>query len=72
MPRLGSQMLRHRRVRIVRDYGMFDRRDAPKFFSDAKDMKRSTRIRCAAIMKLIEAGSSTELLRFDQIGQNRR
>jgi hypothetical protein len=28
MPRkpLGSQILRHRRVRIVRDYGMFDRR----------------------------------------------
>ena len=31
-----SQMLRHRRVRIVRDYGMFDRREAPLFFSDAK------------------------------------
>jgi heme-degrading monooxygenase HmoA len=38
MPRkpLGAQMLRHRRVRIVRDYGMFDRREAPQFFSDAK------------------------------------
>jgi heme-degrading monooxygenase HmoA len=31
-----AQMLRHRRVRIVRDYGMFDRREAPQFFSDAK------------------------------------
>jgi heme-degrading monooxygenase HmoA len=33
---LRSQRLRHRRVRIVRDYGMFDRREAPQFFSDAK------------------------------------
>jgi heme-degrading monooxygenase HmoA len=33
---LGSQMLRYRRVRIVRDYRMFDRREAPQFFSDAK------------------------------------
>jgi heme-degrading monooxygenase HmoA len=29
-PGLGS--LRHRRVRIVRDYGMFDRREAPQFY----------------------------------------
>jgi heme-degrading monooxygenase HmoA len=27
--------LRHRRVRSVRDYGMFDRREAPQFFPDA-------------------------------------
>lgn len=33
---IGFQMLRHRRVRIVRDYSMFDRREAPQFFSDAK------------------------------------
>ena len=32
----GSHMLRHRRVRIVRDYGMFDRREAPQFYPDAK------------------------------------
>ena len=32
----SAQMLRHRRVRIVRDYGMFDRREAPQFFSDAR------------------------------------
>ena len=31
-----SQMLRQRGVRIVRDYGMFDRREAPLFFFDAK------------------------------------
>src|SRR5262245_47569448 len=28
--------LRHRRIRIVRDYGMFDRREAPQFYPDAK------------------------------------
>jgi heme-degrading monooxygenase HmoA len=26
--------LRHRKVRIVRDYGMFDRREAPQFYPD--------------------------------------
>jgi heme-degrading monooxygenase HmoA len=28
-------VVRHRVVRIVRDYGMFDRREAPQFYSDA-------------------------------------
>lgn len=28
--------LRHRRIRIVRDYGMFDRREAPQFYPDAR------------------------------------
>jgi heme-degrading monooxygenase HmoA len=32
----GIEKLRHRQVRIVRDYGIFDRREAPQFFSDAK------------------------------------
>jgi heme-degrading monooxygenase HmoA len=32
----GLQALRHRRIRIVRDYGMFDRREAPQFYPDAK------------------------------------
>jgi heme-degrading monooxygenase HmoA len=27
-----AKSLRHRRVRIVRDYGMFDRREAPQFY----------------------------------------
>ena len=27
----ATGILRHRRVRIVRDYGMFDRREAPQF-----------------------------------------
>ena len=30
------QTLRHRTIRIVRDYGMFDRREAPQFYPDAK------------------------------------
>jgi heme-degrading monooxygenase HmoA len=30
------QALRHRHIRIVRDYGMFDRREAPQFYPDAK------------------------------------
>jgi heme-degrading monooxygenase HmoA len=30
----GVQALRHRKVRIVRDYGRFDRREAPQFYAD--------------------------------------
>jgi heme-degrading monooxygenase HmoA len=30
------QTVRHRKIRIVRDYGMFDRREAPQFYPDAK------------------------------------
>jgi heme-degrading monooxygenase HmoA len=32
----GVDQLRHRRVRIVRDYGRFDRREAPQFYADVK------------------------------------
>ena len=32
----GARTLRHRKVRIVRDYGMFDRRESPQFYPDAK------------------------------------
>jgi heme-degrading monooxygenase HmoA len=28
----GVEALRHRRVRVVRDYGMFDRRETPQFY----------------------------------------
>ena len=28
--------MRLRRVRVVRDYGMFDRREAPQYYPDAK------------------------------------
>ena len=34
---LTNARLRH--VRIVRDYGMFDRREAPQFYPDAKGGK---------------------------------
>jgi heme-degrading monooxygenase HmoA len=33
----GIQTLRHRRVRVVRDYGRFDRREAPQFYPDIKE-----------------------------------
>lgn len=32
----GIEKLRHRKVRIVRDYGRFDRREAPQFYPDVK------------------------------------
>jgi heme-degrading monooxygenase HmoA len=32
----GIDQLRHRKVRIVREYGRFDRREAPQFYPDAK------------------------------------
>lgn len=32
----GIEKLRHRRIRIVRDYGRFDRREAPQFYADVK------------------------------------
>jgi hypothetical protein len=38
MPRMsdGIATLRHRKVRILRDYGRFDRREAPQYYEDAK------------------------------------
>jgi heme-degrading monooxygenase HmoA len=32
----GQAELRHRVVRVVRDYGMFDRREAPQYYPDVK------------------------------------
>jgi heme-degrading monooxygenase HmoA len=32
----GVDALRHRKVRVVRDYGRFDRREAPQFYPDVK------------------------------------
>jgi heme-degrading monooxygenase HmoA len=32
----GIASLRHRRIRVVRDYGRFDRREAPQFYADVK------------------------------------
>jgi hypothetical protein len=34
MPR-GAK-LRHRKVRVVRDYGMFDRREAPQYYPEVQ------------------------------------
>ena len=34
-PETGAS-LRHRQVRVIRDYGMFDRREAPQFYPDAR------------------------------------
>ena len=33
----GIDRLRHRKVRVVRDYGRFDRREAPQYYPDVKD-----------------------------------
>jgi heme-degrading monooxygenase HmoA len=35
----GVRTLRHRRIRIVRDYGMFDRREAPQFYPAAENLR---------------------------------
>jgi hypothetical protein len=32
----GVAKMRHRRLRNVRDYGMFERREAPQYYPDAK------------------------------------
>jgi len=34
-PVASGGALRHRQVRIIRDYGMFDRREAPQYYPDA-------------------------------------
>jgi heme-degrading monooxygenase HmoA len=33
----GIDRLRHRKIRIVRDYGRFDRREAPQYYADVTD-----------------------------------
>jgi heme-degrading monooxygenase HmoA len=32
----GIEKLRHRKIRVIRDYGRFDRREAPQFYPDVK------------------------------------
>jgi heme-degrading monooxygenase HmoA len=32
----GIERLRHRKIRVVRDYGRFDRREAPQYYPDIK------------------------------------
>jgi len=40
--------LRHRRVRVIRDYGMSDRREAPQFYPDVKlGAEAAPQARCA-------------------------
>jgi hypothetical protein len=33
-PFAGAKDIRHRIVRVVRDYGMYDRREAPQYYPD--------------------------------------
>jgi len=35
IPPDGQKELRHREIRIIRDYGMFDRRENPQYYPDA-------------------------------------
>ena len=35
-PPAGTKSLRHRSVRIIRDYGMFERREAPQYYPEAR------------------------------------
>jgi hypothetical protein len=37
----AAEAARYRQVRIIRDYGMFDRREAPQFF---REVPRSDRV----------------------------
>jgi heme-degrading monooxygenase HmoA len=34
---IAGSALRHRRVRVIRDYGMFERREAPQYYPPVKD-----------------------------------
>jgi heme-degrading monooxygenase HmoA len=45
----GIEKLRHRRVRVVRDYGRFDRREAPQYYRDVggRETLHATRVRHA-------------------------
>ncbi|MEA2775004.1 MAG: hypothetical protein QOF90_410, partial [Acetobacteraceae bacterium] len=35
-PFQGVGRIRHRQVRVIRDYGMFERREAPQFYPEVK------------------------------------
>jgi heme-degrading monooxygenase HmoA len=37
----GAKSMRHRRVRIIRDYGMFDRREAPQYYREVVRPQRA-------------------------------
>jgi heme-degrading monooxygenase HmoA len=36
----GAKFIRHRRVRVIRDYGMFERREAPQFYPEVRRAQR--------------------------------
>ena len=36
----GVESMRHRQVRVIRDYGMFDRREAPQYYPNVKPSRR--------------------------------
>jgi heme-degrading monooxygenase HmoA len=36
----GAATMRHRRVRIIRDYGLFDRREAPQYYPEVERSRR--------------------------------
>jgi len=36
----GGGTVRHRQVRIIRDYGMFDRREAPQYYRSVEPARR--------------------------------
>ncbi len=44
----GANAMRHRHVRIIRDYGMFERREAPQFYPDVKATGDAARQKRAA------------------------
>ena len=48
----AATSVRHRHIRIIRDYGMFDRREAPQFFPEVKRVRRETEA-------LVGAGDAT-------------
>jgi heme-degrading monooxygenase HmoA len=37
---VGTGTVRHRQVRIIRDYGMFDRREAPQYYRSVERVRR--------------------------------
>lgn len=44
----GIAELRHRKVRVIRDYGRFDRREAPQYYADAqgRETRHAARSKC--------------------------
>jgi len=47
-PLSDAKSMRHRQVRIIRDYGMFERREAPQFYPDIKTPGAAERPKRAA------------------------